>query len=154
MLGGLRVKQRPNLLKGEPEPTAAQAKAQARAEGLALVRADNATGCKGVYRHYGRFKVEAREGDKSMGKHIYLGTFSTPEAAAEAAEPEVTAKQAKAQARAEGLMLVGADNATGFKGMCRNHSNFKAHTKEGGKRLNLGSARPRRPRWRMRATRQ
>eukprot|EP00966_Prymnesium_polylepis_P259388 5991472-Prymnesium_polylepis.1 len=118
MLGGLRVKQRPNLLKGEPEPTAAQAKAQARAEGLALVRADNATGCKGVYRHYGRFKVEAREGDKSMGKHIYLGTFSTPEAAAlvharhigpeaaaEAAEPEVTAKQAKAQARAEGLML-------------------------------------------------
>eukprot|EP00966_Prymnesium_polylepis_P263978 6098526-Prymnesium_polylepis.1 len=36
-------------------------------------------------------------------------------------------------------MLVGADNATGFKSMCLNHSKFKAHTKEGGKRLNLGS---------------
>jgi len=125
-----RVKHTPRG--GEPELTAAQAKMQASAEGLALVRADNATGFKRVYVDGGRFQVQVSEG----GKSIYLGNFRTPEAAAlayarrigpeaaavaaaaeaaEAAEPELTAGQAEAQAREEGLALVRADNATGFK---------------------------------------
>ena len=59
----------------------------------------------------------------------------------EAAEPEPTAAQAKAQARAEGLVLVPADNATGFRGVCRNGGRFQAREgkKRGGKRSCLGS---------------
>ena len=43
-----------------------------------LVRADNTTGFKGVYRERGRLKAQAREGRKL----IRLGNFGTPEAAA------------------------------------------------------------------------
>eukprot|EP00966_Prymnesium_polylepis_P140538 3245911-Prymnesium_polylepis.1 len=59
-----RVNQKPNG--EEPELTVAQAKAQARAEGLVLLpRADTASGFKGVYRHGGRFKAETpRNGGK------------------------------------------------------------------------------------------
>eukprot|EP00966_Prymnesium_polylepis_P067078 1557238-Prymnesium_polylepis.1 len=70
--------QRPKGDAAEPEPTAAQGKAQARTEGLVLVTAGNATGFRGVYLNRGRFVAQAREG----GKQLNLGNFSTPEAAA------------------------------------------------------------------------
>eukprot|EP00966_Prymnesium_polylepis_P004538 104219-Prymnesium_polylepis.1 len=76
MEGVRRVKQKRDL--GEPEPTAAQAKSQARAQGLVLVRADTASGFKGVYRSGGMFEARANED----GKKIYIGHFGTPEAAA------------------------------------------------------------------------
>eukprot|EP00966_Prymnesium_polylepis_P146480 3382935-Prymnesium_polylepis.1 len=136
-----------------PPPPPQSAKAPARAEGQVLVRADNTTGFKGVYPNGGRFQARAREG----GKGIHLGSFNTPEAAAlayarhsepeaaaaaaakaEAAEAELTAAQAKAQARAEGLVLVHADNATGFKFVYRNCGRFKAEANEGGKCIHLG----------------
>jgi hypothetical protein len=64
----------------EPELTAKEAKAQAHAEELELVRAGNQTGFKGVYcqshgRSNNKFRTRSREG-------VYLGNFSTPEAAA------------------------------------------------------------------------
>jgi hypothetical protein len=56
----------------------AEAELQARAEGLVLARASNATGFKGVYRDGGRFQAATYAG----GRLISLGRFSTPEAAA------------------------------------------------------------------------
>eukprot|EP00966_Prymnesium_polylepis_P277232 6405609-Prymnesium_polylepis.2 len=50
----------------------------------------------------------------------------------------VAAKGAKAQARAEGLVLVTADNMSGFKGVCRDGRNFKARVMEAGKQIHLG----------------
>ena len=60
--------------------TAAEAHAAAAAEGLALVRADNATGFKGVYHQPGQqtFKADVRHG----GRNNALGTFVTAEEAA------------------------------------------------------------------------
>eukprot|EP00966_Prymnesium_polylepis_P209751 4858154-Prymnesium_polylepis.1 len=147
-----RVK-KPKLQAVERESTAKeQANAQARAEGVVLVPAhDCATGFKGVTRSGDRFRVVTYNGRKEVN----LGTFNTAEAAAlayarhigpeetaaaaaEAAGPELTAEQAKAQARAEGLVLVGAATETGFKGVSRSRGSFQARAYEGGKMINLG----------------
>jgi len=120
-----------------------------------LVTADSETGFKGVYRSGGKFKAQA---SRNGGKQMHLGYFGTPEAAAlayarhvgperaaaaaaktEAAEPELTAEQAKAQARAEGLALVRADTDSGFKGVTRERGWFKAQAREGGKGIRLGN---------------
>jgi len=120
-----------------------------------LVTADSETGFKGVYRSGGKFKAQA---SRNGGKQMHLGYFGTPEAAAlayarhvgperaaaaaaktEAAEPELTAEQAKAQARAEGLALVRADTDSGFKGVTRERGWFKAQAREGGKGIHLGT---------------
>eukprot|EP00966_Prymnesium_polylepis_P077472 1794890-Prymnesium_polylepis.1 len=134
-----RVNQMPNG--EEPVLTATQARAQARAEGLVLVPADSATGFKGVYRHGGMFEVQA---PRNGGKQVSLGHFGTPEAAAvaakaEAAKPELTAEQAKAQARAEGLVLARADSSTGFTGVCRECGRCKALGSRNGTRIHLGN---------------
>ena len=90
-----------------------------------------ASGYKGVSKlsNSNRFKADLRDTG-------YRGVFNTaeeaalayarhvgPEAAA-AAATEPTAAEALQQARAEGLQLVGADNASGFKGVCLHGSSF------------------------------
>ena len=66
----------------EPAPmTAAEAHAAAAAEGLALLRAENPTGFKGVYRddrNSKPFRANLRHG----GRKQYLGNFATAEEAA------------------------------------------------------------------------
>ena len=64
---------------------AAEAHAAAAAEGLALVRAENAAGFKHVSRQTGQqtFKAEVRHG----GRNNSLGTFATAEEALPAAPP-------------------------------------------------------------------
>ena len=54
---------------------AEEARATARAEGLELVRSDNATGYRGVSAVAGKYKAAIKEGSKQF----YLGIFGTPE---------------------------------------------------------------------------
>ena len=120
--------------------TAEQAVAAAASEGMALVRADNATSFKGVCRHEGRAsRSEARL--KRGGRLESLGRFATPEeaalayaralgpdgskaaaamadAAADAPAP-MTAEEALAAAASEGLVLLRSDVASGFRGVHR-----------------------------------
>jgi hypothetical protein len=110
--------------------TAAEAHAAAAAEGLALVRAETPTGFKGVSRNSNSaikpFKAQLRHG----GRDKHLGVFATAEEAALAVArflgPEgvsaalarpapMTAAEALAAAAAEGLTLLNAENAAGFK---------------------------------------
>ena len=55
----------------------------------------------------------------------------------------MTAAEAIAAAAGEGLTLVRADNATGFRGVChhekRSSKPFQARLKRGGKREHLGN---------------
>ena len=118
--------------------TAAEAHAAAAAEGLALLRAENATGFKGVNRggkHTSKpFQAQLKRG----GRMEYKGIFATAEEAAlavarflgpegvaaalvppEPAAAPMTAAEAHAAADAEGLLLVRAENPTGFKGVNR-----------------------------------
>ena len=98
-------------------------------EGLTLVRAENATGFKGVCRNEKTSKSKPFQAQlKRGGKRGYLGLYATAEeaalayarelgpegskAAAAVAEPAMTAEQAEAAAAEEGLTLVRADNAT------------------------------------------
>ena len=111
--------------------TAAGAYATAAAEGLALVRADNAAGFKGV-----GFSVNVSKPFMARVNHggheEYLGYFATAEEAALAVArflgpegvaaalapppaPHAAAAAAHAAAAAEGLTLLRAANATGFK---------------------------------------
>ena len=139
----------------KPNLTAEEARAQARAEGLVLAPADNATGFKGVYQKKNRFAAQVSQG---RGQTIRLGTFDAAEeaalayarhigaeqaaaeaaAAAEPAKPDLTAEEARAQARAEGLALVPADTATGFKGVSQDRSRFQAKGRRGGQPIHLG----------------
>eukprot|EP00966_Prymnesium_polylepis_P275033 6355178-Prymnesium_polylepis.1 len=89
-----------------PELAAAQAKAHASAEGPALLRANNATGFKGVYHDGIRFRAQRCEGAKT----ISLGRFSTAEAAALAYAWHAAA------ARADGGNLVVAAAPPATKG--------------------------------------
>ena len=144
--------------------SAAEAHATAAAEGLALVRAETATGFKGVsYEHRGRSKpFQARLWEGGQAKT--LGSFATAEeaalaiarilgpagvvaslaaAATAALEPApMTAAEAHAAAAAAGLALVRAENATGFKGVTRNDrysKPFQAQVRHGGHKKHLGA---------------
>ena len=106
---------------------------QAEAEGLTLLKADSASGYKVVYvdkRNLTKpYKVQVQRG----GKSVFLGTFATAEeaalcfartpegrvaaSAAAAAQPPMTAEEAVRQAEAEGLMLLKADNISGYQGV-------------------------------------
>ena len=101
--------------------TAEEAHAAAAAEGLALVRADNATGFKGVYHQPGQqtFKAQLQHD----GRRNALGTFATAEQAAAAEEeaikgaiavaPELTAAEEEEAIKATATPAVtsGGDGA-------------------------------------------
>ena len=113
----------------EPVPmTAAEAHAGAAAEGLKLLPADNATGFSGVYLNNSSPGKPFKANPYHDGRHHHQGYFATgeeaalavarflgPQGAAPAPEPTMTAAEAHAAAAAEGLSLVCAENATGFK---------------------------------------
>ena len=143
-----------------PAPmTAAEAHTAAAEEGLALVRAENSTGFKGVYR--GGAKSSAGKPFKAELRNKSLGYFATAEEAALAVArflgpegvaaalappapepPPMTAAEARAEAAAEGLSLVPAENATGFKGvyLVKSASKpFSAQLWHGGRPNNLGT---------------
>jgi hypothetical protein len=118
-----------------PAMTAAEAYEAAAAEGLTLVPAENAAGFRGVSRHGGRFQARVMEAGSERNRS--LGTFASAEeaalcfarrfgpdasataseAAASASATETTAAEAYEAAAAEGLSLVPAENAAGFRGV-------------------------------------
>ena len=108
-----------------------EARQQARAEGLTLLKAKNSMGYFGVCHRPDRLKPYDAQVKRS-GKSVHLGIFATAEeaalciarspegqaaAAAAAAAlfvpPPLTIEEARQQARAEGLTLLKADNKTG-----------------------------------------
>ena len=115
--------------------TAEEAHAAVAAEGLALVRADNAAGFKGVYHNPNQGPKSVRKPFKAEimcgGRKKRFGYFATAEEAALAVarflgpegvaaalappEPTMTAAEAHAAAAEEGLTLLCAENPTGFK---------------------------------------
>jgi len=133
--------------------------AQAQAERLTLLVADNTTGYFGVYFSFpGKLKpyqVKASRG----GKQVNLGTFATAEEAALcfARSPEgqaaaqraatavpLTSEEARQQAQAEGLTLRVADNKTGYFGVNLATKPglpkpYQAQVWRGGKNAHLGS---------------
>ena len=126
--------------------TADQACAQAVAEGLTLVPAENETGFKGVRRDWiatnrpGSSKRRGAAGSRFRARFTTggsraedLGAFDTAEEAALVyarrigkdasmaqmmAQRSLTAEEAIAQAAAEGLTLVLGSSKTGYKGVC------------------------------------
>ena len=126
--------------------TEAEARRLAAEEGLQLVPADNATGWKGVS-HLSTpnlikpFQAQIRQG----GKDRSLGTFATAAEAAlayarhlgpagcaaatappAAPEPPMTEAEARRLAAEEGLVLVPADNSTGFKNVRYDNKSHKS----------------------------
>eukprot|EP00964_Phaeocystis_antarctica_P096603 scaffold62887_cov57-Phaeocystis_antarctica.AAC.1 len=110
-----------------PPMTAAEALAQAEAEGLALARSDNQSGFRNVSMILDS-KVRPYEAKVWRdGKMVYLGSSATAEEAAlhvartpeaqnyAALPPPMTAEEALAQAEAEGLTLARSDNQSGFR---------------------------------------
>ena len=142
----------------QPTMTAAEAHAAAAAEGLVLLRADNAAGFKFVYPKSGNNPFKAHP--YHCGRQHDLGSFATAEEAAlavarflgpagvaaaltpPAPEPApMTATEAHAAAAEEGLSLLRAENATVFKGVSRDKNPskpFKAHLYHGGRQKHLG----------------
>ena len=126
--------------------TADEACAQAVAEGLTLVPAENETGFKGVRRDWiatnrpGSSKRRGAAGSRFRARFTTggsraedLGAFDTAEEAALVyarrigkdasmaqmmAQRSLTAEEAIAQAAAEGLTLVLGSSKTGYKGVC------------------------------------
>ena len=117
-----------------PAPlTAEEAVAQAAAEGITLERSSCASGYKGVRIGVRResFGIRYEAQVRRARKQVFLGSFATaeeaalaytrtPEAQAEAAKPKptsLTAKEAVAQAAAEGFTLQRSNCASGYKGV-------------------------------------
>ena len=140
--------------------TPAEVHAAASAEGLSLLRAENATGFKYVFYDERSSKTKPFRAElKHDGRRKHLGNFATAEeaalavarllgpdgvAAALASKPApMTAAEAHAAAATEGLALLRADNATGFKGVARDDRRsskpFQAQLKHGGRHKNLGT---------------
>eukprot|EP00964_Phaeocystis_antarctica_P122110 scaffold85766_cov58-Phaeocystis_antarctica.AAC.3 len=137
-------------------------RAQAQAEGLTLRVAENKTGYVGVHLSNPGgpkpYKAEVRHG----GKPVHLGCFATAEEAAlcVARSPEgqvaaqaaaqkavaapvpLTGEEARQQAQAEELMLLVAENKTGYFGVYLNKScktkPYEARVKRGDKMVHLG----------------
>jgi len=129
-----------------PPLTSEEARQQAEAEGLTLLKADNTTGYFGVNLHNpGKpkpYQALVWRGDKD----VHLGTFATAEeaalcvarspagraaakraAAAADAAPPLTSKEARQQAHAEGLTLLKADNQSGYFGVYHCHGRAKPY---------------------------
>ena len=117
-----------------PAPlTAEEAVAQAAAEGITLERSNCASGYKGVRIGVRResFGIRYEAQVRRARKQVFLGSFATaeeaalaytrtPEAQAEAAKSKptsLTAKEAVAQAAAEGFTLQRSKCASGYKGV-------------------------------------
>ena len=147
--------------------TAAEAYAAAAAEGLTLLRSDNSTGFKHVAKQSDTLRKPYVAQPSHGGRQEYQGMFATaeeaalavarflarsqessgekpPRAAAPAAAPvasraaSMTAAECHAAAAAEGLWLVPADNATGFKGVHPNSGSFRGALWRDGSLLHLG----------------
>ena len=147
-----------------PQPlTAAEARAAAATEGLALVLSNNQTGFKGVSNKLGKYTAQIQWN----GSVRYLGIYATPEEAAlryarhigpvraaiEAAEVRLrremriaapqplTAAEARAAAVVEGLELVlSSRSETGFKGVCKSRCNkycVQIHEEDATRRLGI-----------------
>ena len=129
------------------------ARRQAEAEGLTLLPSTNKAGYRRVYYASGSSHFSASV--QRAGKKVHLGSFSTAEDAAlavarAAARAEVAslmppplthlpAKEAEAQAAAEGLRLAPSDGASGYKGVKMEGSRYHARLMRDGKRAHLGS---------------
>merc|ERR1740124_164959 len=102
--------------------------AQAEAERLTLLVADNKAGYFGVHHKPGRPKPYLAQVTRG-GKDVHLGSFATAEEAAlcvarspegqeaaqrAAAAPPLTSEEARQQAQAERLTLLVADNTAGY----------------------------------------
>ena len=133
--------------------------AQARAERLTLLVADNTTGYFGVYLSFPGtpkpYLAQVRRG----GKLVHLGSFATAEEAAlcitrspeghglaaerAAAAVPLTSEEARQQAQAEELILLVADNKTGYFGVSLAKAGqpkpYQAHVQRGGRRVHLDS---------------
>ena len=145
-----------------PPLTSEEARQQARAEGLTLLKADNTGGYFGVnHSHPGHpkpYKAQVKRG----GTTVSLGSFATAEeaalyvartpegqaaamraAAAPPPAPPLTSEEARQQARAEGLTLLKADNTGGYFGVNHKHPGYpkpyKAQVRRGGTTVSLGS---------------
>ena len=130
-----------------------------QAEGHTLVKADNASGYKGVSfdsKKAKPYQVRVQRG----GKEVTLGSFATAEEAALAyartpegqaavaavaappAPPPMTAEEALRQAEAGGLTLLKADNVTGYKSVVFDRRKltkpYQANVRRGGKIVFLG----------------
>eukprot|EP00964_Phaeocystis_antarctica_P011118 scaffold6115_cov57-Phaeocystis_antarctica.AAC.3 len=139
--------------------------AQATAEGLTLLVAENTTGFLGVYLKPGKPKPYMARVSRG-GKLVYLGSFATAEeaalcfarspegraAAVEAAAAAVeaaaaliplTSEEARQQAQAERLTLLVGANTTGYFGVSLNRPGrpkpYQAKLRRGGKMVSLGS---------------
>ena len=138
--------------------TSEEARQQAQAEELTLLKANNnKTGYFGVYHQRclsKPFQVRVKRG----GKQVHLGCFVTAEeaalcvarspegkAAAEkvAAAQPLTGEEARRQAQVEGLTLLVSDNTAGFYGVKLAKPGqpkpYQAQLKRGGKMVSLGS---------------
>ena len=141
---------------GLPPPmTAAEAPAQAEAEGLTLARSTtNQSGFLSVFIQAGSKARPYAASVTRDGKKVHLGLFATaeeaalhfartPEGKAAAALPlPMTADEALAQAEAEGLTLARSDNQSGFRHVSV-HPEYKvrpfcASVTRDGKRIYLG----------------
>eukprot|EP00900_Chrysochromulina_parva_P022369 jgi/Chrpa1/4766/Chrysochromulina_OHIO_Genome00013097-RA len=138
-----------------PQPlTADEARAAAAAEGLEFEPSSTTgTGFKGVTTKGSKFTARI---SRVVGGQLYLGIFATAEEAAlhyarhfeaqhgatAAAEARAAVPQSKARmaAAAEGLeLMTSSSSQTGFKGVFKNHSKYKAEIREHGKRRHLGN---------------
>ena len=151
-----------------PPLTGEESRQQAQAEGLTLLKAENKTGYFCVFNHSSKARPYMAQ-VKRGGKSVRLGNFATAEeaalcvarspegraaaarsrspegraAAARSARPPLTGQgqEARQQARAEGLMLLEAENTTGF--LCVFHRTgrskpYEAQVTRGGKSVSLG----------------
>eukprot|EP00964_Phaeocystis_antarctica_P004671 scaffold2522_cov59-Phaeocystis_antarctica.AAC.1 len=132
--------------------------AQAAAEGLTLLVAENTTGYFGVNLNQpGRPKPYLARVRRD-GSNVSLGQFATAEEAAlcvarspegqEAAEraaaaPPLTIEEVRQQAQVEGLKLRVADNKTGYFGVYLNYPGspkpYQVKVRRGGRTLSLGA---------------
>ena len=136
-----------------------EARQQAQAEGLTLLKADNKAGYFGVHLNqsckFNPYQAKVRRG----GKVVYLGTFATAEEAAlcVARSPEgqaaaqraavtpapLTSEEARQQAQAEGLTLRVGRSGRGYFGVHRNNPGqpkpYKAEVWRAGKTVRLGT---------------
>ena len=128
---------------------------QAAAEGLTLQPSgDNSTGYRSVrkdcrvslpkpfYANVWRDSKAVHLGTFATAEEAALAYARTPEAQAEVANPKpapLTAREAVAQAAAEGLTLEPSNNAAGYKRVNVHNSRYQAAVRSAGKQVHLGN---------------